>query len=387
MILVTEQARALRRDRPVVCHLTTAHPARDARIFHKECKTLARAGYRVVLVAQHAGREMSDGVLIEPLPRATGKVQRLVRLQPRALMAAWRQRAALYHVHDPELMPLALIARLVWRKRVVYDMHEFYSEALAGLGRRRSVVRLALHLALERLPLRFFDLVVFPTESLRLEIASPTTSVTLVNLPTIDDGKRVRRPIPWDRREHDVIHLGTVSPPRMASMLEVASRAAELRSELRWLFLGVSDATVRWVYANYDTTFLNRHVVLRGRTTHMEALRCVQGSRIGFNYHPLERRFLVALPMKVFEYMLMDIPVVSTALPELTRWLEPQRDAILIDGDDPAVYAEAIAALLADPARAVALAESGRARIIDGLNWDASEGPKLLEAYANVLGR
>lgn len=374
-------------DTPLVCHVTTAHPARDARIFHKECKTLARARYRVVLIAQHADAESSDGVLIEPLPPAKGKLERIVRLQPRALLAALRQRAALYHFHDPELIPVALIVRLLWRRRVVYDMHELYSEALlAGSGRRRPLLRRLLHVALESLPLRFFDLVVFPTESLRLDVGCPTRTVTLVNLPTVDEGQRVRRAVPWDRREHDVIHLGTVSPPRMAFMLEVARRAAELRRELRWLFLGVSDATIAWVRDNSDGAFLSRHVVLRGRTSHVDALRSVQGSRIGFSYHPLERRFLVALPMKVFEYMLMDVPVVSTALPELTRALEPGRDAVLVGGDDPAVYAQAIADLLSDPARAARLAEAGRARIRDGLNWEASEAPKLVEAYADVLG-
>jgi glycosyltransferase involved in cell wall biosynthesis len=376
------------RDAPLVCHVTTAHPAGDARIFHKECKSLARAGYRVVLIAQEAHAENSDGVLIEPLPRAKGKLERVVRLHPRVLLVGLRRHASLYHFHDPELIPLALIVHLLWRRRVVYDMHELYSEALlAGRGRHRPLLRRLLRMALESLPLRAFDLVVFPTESLRLDVGGRTRAVTLVNLPTLDEGQRVRRAVPWDRREHDVIHLGTVSPPRMAFMLEVARRAAELRSGLRWLFLGVSDATIAWVRDNYDRGFLSRHVVLRARTSHVEALRLVQGSRIGFSYHPLERRFLVALPMKVFEYMLMEVPVVSTALPELTRALEPGRDAILVNGDDPAVYAQAIADLLADPARAGRLAEAGRARIRGGLNWEASEAPKLMKAYAGVLGR
>jgi glycosyltransferase involved in cell wall biosynthesis len=133
--------------------------------------------------------------------------------------------------------------------------------------------------------------------------------------------------------------------------------------------------------------FVSRHVVFRGRTSHVDALRSIQTSRLGFSYHPLERRFLVALPMKVFEYMLMDIPVVSTGLPELIRWLEPGRDAVLVDGDDPAVYGGAIANLLADPARAAALARAGRAKILDRVNWESSEAAKLLEAYADVLAR
>jgi glycosyltransferase involved in cell wall biosynthesis len=192
--------------------------------------------------------------------------------------------------------------------------------------------------------------------------------------------------MPWADRRQDVIHIGSISPPRLSFMLEVARRAAEIRPELTWLFLGIPASTVAWARANYDDGFLRRHIRFQGRVTHVEALEAVGASRIGFNYHPALRRFLVAIPMKVFEYMQMDVPVVSTALPELARLLRADRDAILVDGEDPATYARSIAELLADPARAEELAATGRARIEDGLNWEATEAGKLLAAYEDVLG-
>jgi glycosyltransferase involved in cell wall biosynthesis len=372
----------------IVCHVTTAHDAGDARIFHKECATLAAAGYRVVLVAPHGRRETNHGVLIDPLPPARGKLQRWARLQARAAVAAARQRAALYHIHDPELIPLALLARVLWRKRVVYDMHELYSEDLvARLGRARPLARAALQLALERWPLRMFDLVVFATESLRREMPAPRAAVTLMNLPTVKDDRRIGGSIPWEQRQYDVIHLGSISPPRLSFMLEVARRVSEERPGFKWLFLGIPSSGIEWAMSNYDSDFLDRHVVFRGHVTHLEALDRVRASRIGFTYHPLERRFLVAIPMKVFEYMLMEVPAVSTALPELTRLLRAGHDAILIDSDDPEPYARWIALLLADPERAQAIGRAGRARIVDGLNWEASEGDKLLAAYGDVLER
>src|ERR1700746_837162 len=62
-----------------VCVLTSAHPALDVRIFHKECKSLARAGYEVTLIAP--GREDGDydGIALKCLPVLKNRLERFVR--------------------------------------------------------------------------------------------------------------------------------------------------------------------------------------------------------------------------------------------------------------------------------------------------------------------
>src|SRR4249919_2675176 len=96
-----------------VVHLTSVHRPDDVRIFRKECRTLAAAGYEVVLVASGAGGSTVDGVRFHPIKRSSSRAARLVLGWGRILAAALSERGALYHLHDPELLPVGLMLRLM----------------------------------------------------------------------------------------------------------------------------------------------------------------------------------------------------------------------------------------------------------------------------------
>ena len=57
-----------------VCILTSVHPPFDTRIFHKQAKSLLKAGHDVTLIAQHDKDEIADGVKIVALGRALQKL-------------------------------------------------------------------------------------------------------------------------------------------------------------------------------------------------------------------------------------------------------------------------------------------------------------------------
>src|SRR6185436_13917191 len=106
-----------------VCVMTSAHPVYDARIFHKQCRSLASAGYQVTLIAPGAERGTRDGVQLEPVPLRKNRFTRML-LGPLAVCRkAFQENADLYHFHDPELIPAGLVLRATG-KRVIYDIHE-----------------------------------------------------------------------------------------------------------------------------------------------------------------------------------------------------------------------------------------------------------------------
>jgi glycosyltransferase involved in cell wall biosynthesis len=115
----------------VVCHVTTAHPALDTRIFRRECRSLAGAGYRVHLVAQHPREETLDGIHIIPLPAPPSDLARRLLWPVLAARRAASTGADLYHFHDPELIPaMSALGRRAGRP-LVWDAHEVYAETIA----------------------------------------------------------------------------------------------------------------------------------------------------------------------------------------------------------------------------------------------------------------
>lgn len=107
-----------------VCHLIAGHSPFDVRIFHKETKTLAKAGYEVIIIAEHDKEEVVAGVRIIPLPKTRSRVERMTKGLWRLFKLALKQKADIYHFHDPELIPVGMALKWLKRARVIYDVHE-----------------------------------------------------------------------------------------------------------------------------------------------------------------------------------------------------------------------------------------------------------------------
>jgi len=107
-----------------VCHITTVHPAKDVRIFYKECVSLAKAGFEVTLLVLNGVSEQVNGVNIVGIQHPfKGRIDRIRNAPHIALIAAIKIDADIYHFHDPEFLRVALQLKKTGKK-VIYDVHE-----------------------------------------------------------------------------------------------------------------------------------------------------------------------------------------------------------------------------------------------------------------------
>ena len=102
---------------PPALVVTSVHWPDDTRIRERLCRTLSK-GFRVVLATRAPGP--SDRTGLDWIPLRGGRFRRIWAAGRTALGSQWD----VMIVHDPELVPLAMVVRLLRRSPVVFDVHE-----------------------------------------------------------------------------------------------------------------------------------------------------------------------------------------------------------------------------------------------------------------------
>jgi len=369
--------------------LTSVHPAFDVRIFHKECTSLARAGYEVTLIAPHDHDEVVDGIRVKAVPRSTGRIVRMSRTVWRVYRKAARLNADVYHIHDPELVPVGLLLRLTGKK-VIYDIHEYNADSVLTkhwipTPLRRAVSRGVLFL--DRFAVSKMSGTIVVNEDMvelfRSRLRSPRSVVAVHNYPelpqiTQTDGHVDREPV--------AIYVGSLSKGRG---LEVLLQAGELLKraypEARLQVFGLLEfAGVRQDYASVDR-WQTYGVEYRGVVDHREVSRWLRRASVGLIPWLATPNNVKGTPVKLFEYMLAGLPVVVSDFGVMGRIVRETGCGLLVAPGDPDALSNAIEALLKDPVKAARMGEMGRRAILQKYNW-ASEEKKLLALYEELVG-
>ena len=186
------------------------------RIFFKECRGLAAAGYEVSLVvADGKGDESRDNVQIVDVGGRRSRLSRMVWRSRAVYRKAVDLDADIYHFHDPELIRVG--RRLQRRgRRVVYDVHEDLPRQILAKHYLKPWLRpLLSRLAetYERRIARSFDFIVAATPTIEARFARGNPNVRSVcNYPKVEQSESVR--METSGRKEEVCYVGLISRAR-----------------------------------------------------------------------------------------------------------------------------------------------------------------------------
>jgi glycosyltransferase involved in cell wall biosynthesis len=365
-----------------VVHVTTVHPRDDIRIFRKECVSLARAGYEVVqVVGDGQGAAVVDGVRIVDIGvRPAGRLARMRRQPAAALAAVRRERPALVHLHDPELLPLgATLARE--GLPVVYDAHEDVPRQILTKQWIPAALRPAVARAFEvyeNRQVRQLAAVSAATPHIAERFAQVARlAVNVGNYPFEDELAPAAGARP---RERMVCYVGGLM--RTRGLLQMV-RAVALVPGLRLVLCGrFEDAALEAAVRAEPGWGRVQWLGQVGREPVREVMACASAGLVTLLPMP---SYLDALPIKMFEYMSAGLPVVASDFPLWRGIVQRHRCGVVVDPADPAAIAAAIGSILDDPARAQAMGEAGRAAVLTAYRWPVAER-ELLALYDRLIG-
>ena len=370
---------------PLVCMLTTVHAPFDTRVFHKEAKTLSSAGYDVTLIAQHNCEEVVDGIRIAPLPKPRSRFDRMTRLTTKALVLALRQNAAVYHFHDPELIPVGLILRLC-KKRVVYDVHENVPN---DVGDKEWIPKVCRRIVcrfvdlLERWASQYFSAVVTAEEEISDRFRGKQGRVrTICNYPILEEFS----PDFGNRRLPSstgcIANFGGVFPERCIQPVVKAMGLLPDDLKCRLVLCGAceSEALLKeisnmpeWQYVEY-----------KGLVDRKNMLLLLSKTFVAVVLYSRQPRHDGTRSNRLYEAMAAGLPVITSDATNWKAFIGWTKCGLAVDPDDPQAIAQAILYLRTHADEAASMGSRGREIVFERFNW-TTEAPKFLRLYGELL--
>ena len=362
-----------------ICHFSTVHGPFDARIFHKECATLAAAGHEVYFVVPHDRDETRSGVNIRALPKPGGRFERIFSTTLKALKRVLETGAEVVHFHDPELMPCAALLK-VMGKRVVYDAHEdvpkdiLDKEWVGSRAVRRVVAFLAG--AVEWFAARFiFDAIVAATPYIgaKFKRCFVVRNLPILRLAEEFEAAKVECDLPL------IIYSGGITRIRgvknMITAMEYAGDRARLLLMGEW-----EDDEFR---AECEALPGYRYAIYAGFVPYGEHFSYIKAGCAGIiNFLPLPNHE-DALPNKPFEYMACGMPTVMSGFKYWRSVFRPC--AVFADPEDPRDIADKILSVVGNAKLRKYLSANSARMIAEEYSWEA-ESARIIALY-DLLAR
>lgn len=389
------QYRVLMQDekRRRVC-VFTIHPAKNLRILNRQCCSLQQNGWDVTLIAMSEEGTYNDmGIRVIGIKRWKSKWQR-VKTVLGIMCKAYKQKADIYHFHDLDLLIPAVFLKLLTRKPVIYDIHEFYSinkpRRLPNIWPIRQIASV-LTWSIETIAGMVCGYISAVHEDLVRRFSKlGCKTVYTPNYASIDDFV----PVPvsdeeWEQRRKTVIHTGTLDPEEKGSLLllDIAKEIRKRRQDIEFI-------VTRRFFAKFQEEAMMKKMALADYQGIIQFIPSVDGSElpkvvrqggIGLSTVQNVSQNKLAVPTKFFEYMSQAVPIVASDLPPSRKYIGDEECGILVKPDSPEEYVEAIIKLVDNPELAKKMGRKGQKAFAERLNWSDVE-KRLVEFYESISG-
>ncbi|MDD4496918.1 MAG: glycosyltransferase family 4 protein [Methanosarcinaceae archaeon] len=377
----------------------------DIRV-ENEAKSLLEAGHEVHLVCPNRvgglNDEIVEGVQVHRLPQVPEKYRNHEFLWnvPFPFNPIWikkikeivrKHKIEIFHVHDLPLVTLCIVLGKMFKIPVIFDMHENWPVAMKFWGYGKFYLPAKI---LERFSIRYADHVIVVVDEqkerlMKLGVPYERISVIMntVNLEMFNEERVIPELVSELKSKYAddfiVSYIGGFGEHRgIETLIEAMPDVVRQVPNVRLLLVG--DGKIREKLENLSKKLnVQNHVIYTGWVDVEKVPTYISESDVCVIPHLVNEHIETTIPHKLFQYMAMEKPIISTDARPLKRIIESEKCGLVIPSGDVAAMAEAIIKL-SNKELADLYSKNGKNAALEIYNWDITTR-KLYKIYNNII--
>lgn len=349
--------------------LTTVHPPKDARIYHRETYSLSKK-YNVTVI--------SPEEKIIKMYKTKGYTRLLCPLvMSKLLYQGFKTNADIYYCHEPGSLLLGVILKTLKNKKLIYDSHEYFPSLISNNTIIPNPLRplvYKIYDVSEKLLSKQADQIITVSESVKKRF--PEAEI-IYNVP-----KEVNM-CKCEKIKHSLVHVGNLSMERgLDKLLYSLKEIQKVYPDTNLTILGgIADG------GNFADTYIkenNLNVDIIKWVEYDKIHEYLDSCQIGII---LFQRGIynteIGLPNKLFEYMNSRCAVLASDFVEIRKVVNQSNCGVLVDPESVKDITNSIIKLFENEDKMLKMGGRGHSAILNKYNW-ANEEKKLLKLIDDI---
>ncbi len=304
--------------------ISCSHFPDDERIYHRQIKALLLNGFKVRYYTRSSSSKNLSDVGLEHFNFSSALS--ISNYSKRVFYdVSKNKKTALVHIHEPELLSLAINIKKIFGSKIIYDVHEDYCAIINTFSRWGKPIRYLKEkywLKKEKWFLRYVDEIIVASNAIMNSDYNSQgfKPIVLENFPVnfFFDGLKIKKKI-----KNSIIYHGNLAPER--GILELVKAMPIVISQIPDATLTLFgdfrlDSFKNSLHKAIKILDMSKHINLKKHIPHADIWLHLSNHAVGvipFNDNSLTR---IGTPTKLFEFMASGCQVVCPNLPPMMRY-------------------------------------------------------------------